>query len=186
MDSPKHTPTKQESTPLLVNSTESDVVDPAREWVVRNQSCLGVVVIFINAFFLFSAMMADEIVAAAVPELSTLHFRVTHSNNTEESTMGIDSVVVGVIYSSSYIPSILFVLVGGVFASKIGVRPLGFISSLLLISGIVLFAMVETVWGKIVGRILFGLGLGPIEVRTLTTEILSQKKNPYTSFPSSS
>uniref|UniRef100_A0A6B2L9Z2 Lysosomal dipeptide transporter MFSD1 n=1 Tax=Arcella intermedia TaxID=1963864 RepID=A0A6B2L9Z2_9EUKA len=104
----------------------------------------------VTCYFLLSAMMCDEVVAAAVPAI--------------KESADLDSSQVGLLYSSSFVPSLTFVVLGGLLHHKIGVRALSIFSSLSVVVGMVVFAMSTTFWGMIAGRVLFGLGLGPTEL----------------------
>ena len=47
---------------------------------------------------------------------------------------------------------------------KIGVRALAILSALCQLSGCLVFILVDDFYGKVAGRVIFGLGLGPQEV----------------------
>ena len=71
--------------------------------------------------------------------------------------LGLDSTDIGLLYSVYSIPVILFVLVGGVLADRIGVRWAGILFTVMFTAGAVLTA-IPIFEVMVAGRILFGIG----------------------------
>jgi MFS family permease len=128
----------------------------------------------LDAWFLFSAMLTDEMVGASVPILSTFCYlrnyvscEINFGIVRVEDLHGFSSSDIGLIYSASFVPSLTAVICGGFFFNKIGVRLMAVVAAILQLSGCLLFIMTDTFYGKIAGRVLFGFGLGPQEVKSL-------------------
>lgn len=71
--------------------------------------------------------------------------------------LGLNSAEIGLLYSVYSIPVILFVLVGGVLADRLGVRTAGMIFTVMFAAGAALTAFGEFSV-MIAGRVLFGIG----------------------------
>lgn len=78
--------------------------------------------------------------------------------------MKLDPTQIGWIYSASYGPNIIMIFLGGFFVDKFGVRLMSLIYTTLVVIGLGIFALVPTLWGKILGRFIFGAGFEPLEV----------------------
>lgn len=50
---------------------------------------------------------------------------------------------------------------------RIGLRTIAIFSAIAQLIGCLVFIMFDSFYGKVVGRIIFGMGLGPQEVRTI-------------------
>jgi MFS family permease len=71
---------------------------------------------------------------------------------------------IGWIYSASYGPNIVMIFIGGFLVDKFGVRLMSLIYTTLVVIGLAVFALVPTLWGRILARIIFGAGFEPLEV----------------------
>lgn len=78
--------------------------------------------------------------------------------------MNLSPKEIGWIYSASYGPNIIMIFLGGFFVDKFGVRLMSIIYTTLVVIGLGTFALVPTLWGKILGRFIFGAGFEPLEV----------------------
>lgn len=56
------------------------------------------------------------------------------------------------------------IFLGGFLVDKFGVRSMSIIYTTLMVTGLGIFALVPKLWGKILGRIVFGAGFEPLEV----------------------
>jgi MFS family permease len=56
------------------------------------------------------------------------------------------------------------IFIGGLLVDKFGVRIMSLIYTTLVVLGLAIFALIPTLWGKILGRIVFGMGFEPLEV----------------------
>lgn len=85
-------------------------------------------------------------------------------NNALGAQMNLTPKEIGWIYSASYGPNIIMIFLGGFLVDKFGVRLMSLIYTTLVVFGLGIFALVPTLWGKIIGRVVFGSGFEPLEV----------------------
>ena len=78
--------------------------------------------------------------------------------------MNLSPTQIGWIYSASYGPNIIMIFIGGFLVDRFGVRIMSLIYTTFLVLGLGIFALIPTLWGKILGRIVFGAGFEPLEV----------------------
>jgi MFS family permease len=102
------------------------------------------------AFILLAGYFSDETIGATNSEL--------------RAQMNLTPTEIGWIYSASYGPNIIMIFIGGFLVDRFGVRIMSLIYTCFLVLGLGIFAVVPTLWGKILGRIVFGAGFEPLEV----------------------
>lgn len=107
-------------------------------------------VLFTSSFYFFAIAVVDDLVTAAVPTIKK-------NNN-------LTSYDVEVLYSVSPVTALLASIATAFLVNYASLRTLSVIATSLILLGNTVFIYSDSYWWKFVGRAIFGVGEGPLEV----------------------
>lgn len=116
----------------------------------------------------FGAQIAYDSIGAAGPYL--------------RKTMHIHAEQIGDLYSAYHLPNIVMVVVGGIFADRVGTSMAAIVFSLFVCVGTVIVAMSSSFFMMMVGRLIFGIGSESLTIVQLS--ILTRWFSTSHNFPS--
>jgi hypothetical protein len=129
-----------------------------------------VLLLFLASGMCFGSQVAYDSIGASAPVI--------------RSTLGVASEGIGDLYSAYHLPNTVMVILGGIFADRVGLTAASIVFSLLICAGttVVAFASPYSFKGMLVGRLIFGLGAESLNIVQIS--MLSKWFRNTNTFPS--
>ena len=135
-----------------------------------SDTCGRVLLLFLASGMCFGSQVAYDSIGASAPII--------------RSTLGVASEGIGDLYSAYHLPNTVMVILGGIFADRVGLTAASIVFSLLICAGttVVAFASPYSFKGMLVGRLIFGMGAESLNIVQIS--MLSKWFRNTNTFPS--